>query len=391
MAETRTKPTRSKYGPNKVRLAIAPAWNEERAGHMIGRLDRVDEITGERETRKANCPFCDHSQHLPPIAVEKSFMIIPGKAPPVPGHALIVPLEHREAINEFSDNEMKEFGDIMLRIHSGMKRARKPVWFGMNWRKIAGQSLAHTHTHILPVTGKQLPAFTEHSQFRFFDPLAEQVIEKIKQKIETHGGELKEKAKFSPKRGAPITFTFQNVDEFKRAGNLLRELFSTTEEVYKSLLRDPRSAFRLKKYGDAAEAKWQSDVRLLKGDLPSRVGRLKQQAQSEGAELPENVAKELVRSNEVGANLMIEITPAGKVKMNFIPRATVVKPASPTEAMKGRRDVQPWGTSSFWRESYYPVREGLRGVKMTAAQLTEWDKKSRVILQALQKSLKAEK
>ncbi|MDP3741849.1 MAG: HIT domain-containing protein, partial [Candidatus Micrarchaeota archaeon] len=328
-----------RYGLGIRRHAKAPAWREEVGGRVLQRQDRVAEFGAPRETRVAACPFCNHEQHLPPFVVKEHTMVIPGKAPPFPGHALITPLEHKESITDLNPHEMNELGELIQKIHRGMKKQGHNVYFGFNWRRIAGQSVTHLHVHVLPQSPAELPSLVELNGSRFFDPLAEQIIQKVKTRVEAEGGELKKVVKFRGKIAAPIRLDFKNVEEFTRAGPVLRQLYKITDEEYTALLKNPNSAGSIAKYGERAEAHRQSDIRLLSGELKTRTNRLQREAQKEGVELPAETLRDLVRSNEVGLLARITMLKGKRVRLELLPRATVVTPASVRDALKGRRDI----------------------------------------------------
>ncbi|MFH1247233.1 MAG: HIT domain-containing protein [Candidatus Micrarchaeota archaeon] len=381
-------PRLTEYGLHEKRHARAPAWVEQVAGKTVQRLDRVAEFGVDRKGRQEACPFCNHEQHLPPLKVGKDMMVIPGKLPPFPGHALIVPLGHKESITELNKKELGELGDLLQKIHRGSERTGRKVYFGFNWRRIAAQSVTHLHLHVLPRNPKGLPGLTEPTNIRFFDPLAAQVIKKVQNNINTRRDRnLFRDVKFSEKIAGPIRIDFRNIEHFKQSGWLLRQLYKIADKEYSKLLRNPDSAEHVPAYGDKAEVYRQRDIRLLRGELPGRTNRLKQQASEQEVELPEQILKELVRSHEVGIMVRILILQNNKVRIELLPRATVVKPASPKEALQGKRDIGPWGASIIGPGSVHPFRETLDKPTMTPADRAKWDKDTSRILGNLRKTL----
>ena len=376
-----------RYGLSTLRYAKAPAWREEVGGKLLGRQDRVAEFGAPRETRVASCPFCNHEQHLPPFVVGENFMVNPGKAPPFPGHALIIPLEHKESIIELKPNEMSEFGALMQKIHYGMKRQGHNIYFGFNWRRIAGQSVTHLHVHVLPQSPAELPGLVELKTSKFLDPLAEQIIQKVKKRVVAQGGELSKVVQFRGKIAAPIRLDFENIGEFASSGLLLKQLFKITDEEYGALLKNPESAEPIAKYGERAEAHRKSDVRLLRGELKSRQNRLQKEAKQEGVELPEETIHDLVRSNEVGLTARIVILKGKRLRLELLPRATVIQPASVKDALKGRRDITPYGASILGAGSVHPYREALDKPTLTPRERDKWNRDSTAIYAALRKSL----
>ncbi|MFH1247333.1 MAG: HIT family protein, partial [Candidatus Micrarchaeota archaeon] len=361
------------YGLSRIAYTRAPEWNEKVGQEVYDRLGRV--ATFRQTTQKENCPFCNHTLHLPALGASENFMIVPGKAPLVPGHTLIIPLEHRESALELEEPHFRELGGIIGKIDAAMKRIKRPVSFSFNRGRIAGQSVAHMHIHVFPRSKTSLPGYMP-TRAKFFDPLAAQVSEKVRLHLEAEKSPLLRFVSFPVKRSSEIKMILPSLDHLHTAGQALKQLYTVYDEEYAKLLVDPEGeTVALPAYGKQAESARQAQVKLLKGQLPGRLRRIRAETAGKRIALGEEALRELVRSQQVGTMVDIAVVNKGKVEITLYPRATVIKPASAEQAVKGLRDVQPFGCGSMGRQGYQPVRESAQTpekFKLTLKQQAKW-------------------
>jgi diadenosine tetraphosphate (Ap4A) HIT family hydrolase len=102
---------------------------------------------------KTNCPFCDlsSSAHGFPLQETNNFNITCDAHPITDGHILIVPKKHFSCIGEYSTDVLEEF----LKVNVAVKDFVKNVYGSVSSFEhgVIGQTVFHSHVHILPFTG----------------------------------------------------------------------------------------------------------------------------------------------------------------------------------------------------------------------------------------------
>ena len=68
------------------------------------------------------------------------------------GHMLIIPFRHFENFFECTDEEMEAIWDLLQKCKKMLSDDLKPDGFnvGVNIGKISGQTIFHTHVHVIP-------------------------------------------------------------------------------------------------------------------------------------------------------------------------------------------------------------------------------------------------
>lgn len=69
-----------------------------------------------------------------------------------PGHTLVIPKKHARNLLEMTPDETAALFNIVSRVTKKVERATQPQGMNIisNMEEIAGQSVFHTHVHILP-------------------------------------------------------------------------------------------------------------------------------------------------------------------------------------------------------------------------------------------------
>jgi histidine triad (HIT) family protein len=104
---------------------------------------------------KKNCLFCMMSAHeLDYVAVleDKDLMVIMDLYPATPGHVLVLPRQHVEAIYEMPLDVGDRIMRTAIRVAKAIRERLSPV--GLNLVQangsVAGQTISHFHLHIIP-------------------------------------------------------------------------------------------------------------------------------------------------------------------------------------------------------------------------------------------------
>ncbi|HLN53528.1 MAG TPA: HIT domain-containing protein [Lentimicrobium sp.] len=98
------------------------------------------------------CPFCKKEVIDTSFATYSGFIAIYNHAPIVPGHSLIIPLNHVTDIMELSDTEFIDFFQFGKRVMQFLNAYFKTNEFDMSLQqgRNAGQSVDHVHLHLIP-------------------------------------------------------------------------------------------------------------------------------------------------------------------------------------------------------------------------------------------------
>ena len=69
-----------------------------------------------------------------------------------PGHTLVIPKKHARNLLEMTPDETADLFNVVSRVTKKVKSATQPQGMNIisNMEEIAGQSVFHTHIHILP-------------------------------------------------------------------------------------------------------------------------------------------------------------------------------------------------------------------------------------------------
>jgi len=96
------------------------------------------------------CPFC---------AADDRYIVRHGRAgalwdafPVNPGHALVVPLEHRKHLFECTPEELVDMWTVVGLVKEIIEQRHRPQGYniGTNIGAAAGQTVFHCHVHVIP-------------------------------------------------------------------------------------------------------------------------------------------------------------------------------------------------------------------------------------------------
>ncbi|MBN1786909.1 MAG: HIT family protein [Sedimentisphaerales bacterium] len=102
---------------------------------------------------KLDCPFC--SADIESKIIEKfgTVIAIEDKTPVTKGHILIIPVRHTQDFFSMTNEEKKDTDNLIQLMQEKIKKADPTVTgfnIGVNCGKSAGQSIMHTHIHLIP-------------------------------------------------------------------------------------------------------------------------------------------------------------------------------------------------------------------------------------------------
>ena len=97
----------------------------------------------------SNCIFC---RKVDLIHEGKLTFISQDKYPASPGHLLIVPIRHVPNYFDCTPQEISELWDFVNLARQIIEKNHQPDSYniGINVSKAAGQSIPHTHIHLIP-------------------------------------------------------------------------------------------------------------------------------------------------------------------------------------------------------------------------------------------------
>ncbi len=124
----------------------------------------------------SDCPHCDHTSFAMerPLLVTDTFFVVCDVHPLTEGHILIIPKEHIACVGAFSDKLFEEFLTLYRQASSFIKTTYGAM--SSFEHGVLGQTVFHTHVHILPYHGDAsaiLPEGVNHIQPFRIDQLRE--------------------------------------------------------------------------------------------------------------------------------------------------------------------------------------------------------------------------
>jgi diadenosine tetraphosphate (Ap4A) HIT family hydrolase len=96
-----------------------------------------------------NCAFCNIDN---PILCDNYCDVILDKYPVTKGHCLIIPKRHSENFFECTPEEIDSINELIIKVRTYLEDKYSPTGFniGMNCGESAGQTIYHTHIHVIP-------------------------------------------------------------------------------------------------------------------------------------------------------------------------------------------------------------------------------------------------
>jgi len=101
------------------------------------------------------CVFCKIVEKEIPAEIvfeNKGTLTFLDIAPHAPGHAVVIPVRHAEALTDLSDEEGNDFFQAIRVVDRALLRATQAegMTIGVNQGAIAGQAVPHLHAHLMP-------------------------------------------------------------------------------------------------------------------------------------------------------------------------------------------------------------------------------------------------
>jgi diadenosine tetraphosphate (Ap4A) HIT family hydrolase len=96
------------------------------------------------------CPFCDLGERV--VAENELAAAVRDKEPASNGHTLVIPKRHCRSFFELGEDEVAACFRLLREERAKLADALHPDGFnvGVNDGEAAGQSIAHTHWHLIP-------------------------------------------------------------------------------------------------------------------------------------------------------------------------------------------------------------------------------------------------
>ena len=97
------------------------------------------------------CPFCHLPQERVILASKYAVAFYDGY-PVSEGHTLVIPLKHVSSLAELSEEEGVGLWDMVRNVQAMLKKDFNPdgINIGVNDGAAAGQTVMHTHVHLIP-------------------------------------------------------------------------------------------------------------------------------------------------------------------------------------------------------------------------------------------------
>jgi diadenosine tetraphosphate (Ap4A) HIT family hydrolase len=109
-------------------------------------------VTGDGAGAGWSCVFCQQSDTPDQLAANDLAVAFPAGFPVSPGHALIVPRRHEPDFFALTAEEQAAVVALVnpVRAALGKQFAADAYNLGVNAGKAAGQTILHTHLHVIP-------------------------------------------------------------------------------------------------------------------------------------------------------------------------------------------------------------------------------------------------
>lgn len=150
--------------------------------------DKADYVRGRRP--QVDCILCALAREDPAVepmilAKKGGFVVALNRYPYNPGHLMVFPERHLEAVEELGEEEVKELFTLVQRCIRLLKEVYSPHGFnvGINQGRAAGASIAHLHVHVVPRYLGEL-SFIDLAGSRVIVENLKTTFEKLKSKAE---------------------------------------------------------------------------------------------------------------------------------------------------------------------------------------------------------------
>ena len=99
-----------------------------------------------------DCPFCSPNVLESCFAESRNYRAVYNIAPILPGHSLIVPIEHTSSFIDLDDESMLELVQFSRKVVKTLQKAFSTLSFDWTIQDgvPAGQTVDHFHLHIIP-------------------------------------------------------------------------------------------------------------------------------------------------------------------------------------------------------------------------------------------------
>ena len=100
----------------------------------------------------SDCIFCGERRRAAALAANELAIAFPAGYPVSPGHALIVPRRHEPDFFSLSPAEQAALIELVNPVRAVLDQQFCPDAYnlGVNAGKAAGQTILHTHLHVIP-------------------------------------------------------------------------------------------------------------------------------------------------------------------------------------------------------------------------------------------------
>jgi diadenosine tetraphosphate (Ap4A) HIT family hydrolase len=107
----------------------------------------------------SDCIFCRHRDRGDALAANELAVAFPAGFPVSQGHALIVPRRHEPDFFSLSVEEQAAVIALVNPVRAALNREFQPDAYnlGVNAGKAAGQTILHTHLHVIPRYAGDVP------------------------------------------------------------------------------------------------------------------------------------------------------------------------------------------------------------------------------------------
>jgi ATP adenylyltransferase len=124
---------------------------------MTHKLDYILKPKHYEKQTEETCVICkiidrDESVQRFEVYRNKLFIIFLNLFPYTPGHIMISPLVHKTNFEEFSPQEVTEFGLLTQKTINVLKHFTRSDSYNLGWNQgpVAGGSMTHFHIHVVP-------------------------------------------------------------------------------------------------------------------------------------------------------------------------------------------------------------------------------------------------